>query len=380
MSSALSSPALSSASFDYQSTDTRVDGYDPLISPLLLKSEVPVDPRSWSTIRRARQDCAKVIARTDDRLIVVVGPCSIHDTDQAIEYANLLLPLLQQLPDLVIIMRAYFEKPRTTVGWKGLINDPDLDGTFKINKGMRKARTLLSHLTEIGIPVGVELLDTISPQFLSDLISWGAIGARTTESQLHRELASGTSHPIGFKNGTDGKVTVAIDAMRAAACPHSFLGVNDQGLASIVKTSGNPDVHLILRGGGSKPNYDTESVKLAREAMAKARPEFPPAIMIDCSHGNSLKDHRNQTKVVADICHQLRAGDRSIVGVMMESHINEGRQDIPQGGPTGLKHGVSITDACIDFQTTAKALKDLQEAVAARRATNSSGPINGISH
>ncbi|KAA1095919.1 hypothetical protein PGTUg99_035568 [Puccinia graminis f. sp. tritici] len=348
--------------------------YEPLISPLLLRSEVPVSSRSWSTIRQARRACAKVISHRDDRLIVIVGPCSIHDTEQALEYAKMLVPLMSELPDLVIVMRSYFEKPRTIVGWKGLINDPDLDGSFKINKGMRKARQLLSDLTDLGVPVGVELLDTISPQFLSDLISWGAIGARTTESQLHRELASGTSHPIGFKNGTDGGVSVAIDAMRSANCPHSFLGVNDQGLASIVKTSGNVDVHVILRGGGSKPNYDPESVRLVREAITKARPDTPPAIMIDCSHGNSLKDHRNQPKVVAEICTQLKAGDRSIVGVMIESHINEGRQNIPAEGPSGLKHGVSITDACIDFQTTVKALKDLQAAVVARRNL---GTLNG---
>ncbi|KAI9602802.1 hypothetical protein H4Q26_002102 [Puccinia striiformis f. sp. tritici PST-130] len=352
---------------DTESNDVRVEGYEPLISPLLLRSEVPISQRSWSTIRQARRACSKVISHQDDRLIVIVGPCSIHDTEQAMEYAKMLLPLITELPELVIVMRSYFEKPRTIVGWKGLINDPDLDGSFKINKGMRKARQLLSDLTDLGIPVGVELLDTIRFNFM------GAIGARTTESQLHRELASGTSHPIGFKNATDGGVSVAIDAMRSSNCAHSFLGVNEQGLASIVKTKGNSDVHVILRGGRSQTNFDSQSVSAVREAMVKARPDVPAAIMIDCSHGNSLKDHRNQPKVVSEICKQLEAGDRSIVGVMIESHINEGRQDLPAEGPVGLKHGVSITDACIDFQTTVKALKDLQAAVIARRKITTNG-------
>ncbi|KAI9610317.1 hypothetical protein KEM48_002537 [Puccinia striiformis f. sp. tritici PST-130] len=354
---------------DTESNDVRVEGYEPLISPLLLRSEVPISQRSWSTIRQARRACSKVISHQDDRLIVIVGPCSIHDTEQAMEYAKMLLPLISELPELVIVMRSYFEKPRTIVGWKGLINDPDLDGSFKINKGMRKARQLLSDLTDLGIPVGVELLDTISPQFLSDLISWGAIGARTTESQLHRELASGTSHPIGFKNATDGGVSVAIDAMRSSNCAHSFLGVNEQGLASIVKTKGNSDVHVILRGGRSQTNFDSQSVSAVRDAMVKARPDVPAAIMIDCSHGNSLKDHRNQPKVVSEICKQLEAGDRSIVGVMIESHINEGRQTFPQKDLLVL----NMADACIDFQTTVKALKDLQAAVIARRKITTNG-------
>ncbi|EGG05338.1 uncharacterized protein MELLADRAFT_88008 [Melampsora larici-populina 98AG31] len=366
--------------------DIRVDGYDPLISPLLLRSEIPTSQTSKKIVGKARKACADVISGKDHRLIVVVGPCSIHDTDQALQYARLLLPEIKNFPDLVIIMRSYFEKPRTTVGWKGLINDPDLDGSCKINKGMRKARELLNTLTDMGIPVGVELLDTIrtdshkklldslcssnSPQFLSDLISWGAIGARTTESQLHRELASGTSHPIGFKNGTQGDLQVAIDAIRAAVCPHAFLGVNDQGLASIVKTIGNPDVHVILRGG-KVPNYEAQFVKEARDQLLKARPAFHPAIMIDCSHGNSQKDHRNQSKVVNKICEQLIDGDQSIVGVMIESHINEGRQDVPIEGPSALKPGVSITDACVNFKTTIEMLNQLQVAVVKRKEVRS---------
>ncbi|KAH9818900.1 hypothetical protein DFH28DRAFT_1080717 [Melampsora americana] len=360
MSSSPSNQPPSPGTINYEcEDDLRIDGYDPLISPLLLRSEIPTSQTSKKIVGQARKSCADIISGKDHRLIVVVGPCSIHDTEQAIEYAKLLLSEIKNFPDLVIIMRSYFEKPRTTVGWKGLINDPDLDGSCKINKGMRKARELLNNLTDMGIPVGVELLDTISPQFLSDLISWGAIGARTTESQLHRELASGTSHPIGFKNGTQGDLKVAIDAIRAAVCPHAFLGVNDQGLASIVKTIGNPDVHVILRGG-KVPNYEQEFVKEARDQLLKSRPGLHPAIMIDCSHGNSQKDHRNQTKVVKKICEQLDEGDLSIVGVMIESHINEGRQDVPIEGPSALKPGISITDACVDFKTTIEMLKELQ--------------------
>ncbi|KAK7039141.1 hypothetical protein VNI00_010045 [Paramarasmius palmivorus] len=248
------------------------------------------------------------------------------------------------------------EKPRTTVGWKGLINDPEIDGTFQINKGLRTARKLLCDLTDLGVPVGSELLDTISPQYISDLISWGAIGARTTESQLHRELASGVSFPIGFKNGTDGSVTVAVDAMHSASNPHAFMGVTEQGLASIVKTRGNQDVHVILRGGTSGPNYASEYVKEAAKTISKKRPF--PSIMVDCSHGNSQKNHNNQPKVLADVCSQLAAGERNITGVMIESNINDGRQDVPS---------LSITDACVDFETTVRMLDELNEAVAKRR-------------
>jgi len=265
-------------------------------------------------------------------------------------------------------MRAYFEKPRTTVGWKGLINDPDLDGSFQINKGLRVARQLLCELTELGVPVGSELLDTISPQYIADLMSWGAIGARTTESQLHRELASGVSFPIGFKNGTDGSVSVAIDAMRSASNPHAFMGVTEHGFASIVKTRGNQDVHVILRGGTKGPNYASEYVTAAVNTIGKHRPNRHPSIMIDCSHGNSQKNHNNQPKVVDDICSQLVAGDKNITGVMIESNINAGRQDVPSEGPNGLKHGVSITDACVDWETTVSMLDKLDAAVAQRRA------------
>jgi len=280
---------------------------------------------------------------------------------------------LADWPNLLIIMRAYFEKPRTTVGWKGLINDPDIDGSFKINKGLRLARQLLCDLTDLGIPVGSELLDTISPQYVADLMSWGAIGARTTESQLHRELASGISFPIGFKNGTDGSVTVAIDAMHSASNPHAFMGVTEQGLAAIVKTRGNKDVHVILRGGTKGPNFTSEHVCKAAETIQKKKGQNEDdqkpfaSIMIDCSHGNSQKNHNNQPLVIANICEQLAAGEKNITGVMIESHINEGRQDVPAAGPAALKHGVSITDACVNWEKTVKMLDDLNDAVSQRR-------------
>ncbi|QRW26355.1 3-deoxy-7-phosphoheptulonate synthase [Rhizoctonia solani] len=305
---------------------------------------------SQDTIARARFAASRIIAGQDDRLLVIVGPCSIHDPQQALEYADRLKAKIPEWDGLLIIMRAYFEKPRTTVGWKGLINDPEIDGSFQINKGIRIARQLLCDLTNRGVPVGSELLDTISPQYLADLISWGAIGARTTESQLHRELTSGVSFPVGFKNGTDGSVGVA------------------QGLAAIVKTRGNQDVHVILRGGTKGPNYSAEYVQPAADAIRKARPANHPSIMVDCSHGNSSKNHNNQPKVCADICSQLVAGETSITGVMIESNINAGRQDVPAEGPSGLKYGVSITDACIDWETTVETLNALNEAAKQRRA------------
>ncbi|KIM58234.1 hypothetical protein SCLCIDRAFT_128625 [Scleroderma citrinum Foug A] len=351
--------------------DRRVLGYDPLVQPALLLHEVTATENSRLTIASARYHSARILAGQDDRVLVIVGPCSIHSPDQAIEYARRLKEKIPSWENLLIVMRAYFfpqQKPRTTVGWKGLINDPNLDGSFQINKGLRIARQLLCDLTDLGIPVGSELLDTISPQYISDLISWGAIGARTTESQLHRELASGVSFPIGFKNGTDGSVTVAIDAMRSSSNPHAFMGVTEQGLAAIVKTRGNQDVHVILRGGSKGPNYASEHVRSATKAIEKARPGIHPSIMVDCSHGNSQKNHNNQPKVVDDICQQLIAGDRNITGVMVESHINAGRQDVPAEGPGGLKYGVSITDACVDWDTTVGMLDRLNEAVGQRRA------------
>ena len=327
----------------------------------------------------------------------MVGPCSIHDPAMAVEYAQRLKTLATKLSgDLSIIMRAYLEKPRTTVGWKGLINDPDIDETFKINKGLRVSRQLFTDLTSSGVPIASEMLDTISPQFLADLISLGAIGARTTESQLHRELASGLSFPMGFKNGTDGSLAVAIDAVGAAAAKHHFMGVTKQGLAAITRTSGNEHGFVILRGGSKGTNFDRESVKATREALrTKGQREV---MMIDCSHGtnlapfhvpertphpltkqpkgNSNKNHRNQPHVAQTIGDQLREGETAIVGVMIESNINEGNQKVPPEGPAALKKGVSITDACIDWDSTVQVLEQLAEGVRARREKNK-GHANG---
>ncbi|KAE9392371.1 3-deoxy-7-phosphoheptulonate synthase [Gymnopus androsaceus JB14] len=350
-----------------QLQDRRVMGYDPLIQPALLKHEIDTSPTSRRTVASARYNAARIVAGHDDRVLVVVGPCSIHSSEQALEYARMLKAKIESWPNLLIIMRAYFEKPRTTVGWKGLINDPEINGTFQINKGLRIGRRLLCDITDLGVPIGCELLDTISAQYISDLISWGAIGARTTESQLHRELASGVSFPIGFKNGTDGSVTVAIDAMQSASNPHAFMGVTEQGLAAIVKTRGNHDVHVILRGGTRGPNYASDHVKEAAKIIAKKTNKHDPSIMIDCSHGNSQKNHNNQPLVIADICKQLASGERNITGVMIESNIHEGRQDVPSAGPSSLKYGVSITDACVDFEKTVEMLNMLDEAVDQRR-------------
>jgi len=354
--------------------DTRILGQDPLIPPQLLLSEIPITTSSQRTVIQGRKDAVEIIMGRSDRLLVICGPCSLHDPATALEYAGRLKKFADEhSDDLLIIMRAYLEKPRTTVGWKGLINDPDIDESYKINKGLRISRQLFCDLTSSGMPIASEMLDTISPQFLADLISLGAIGARTTESQLHRELASGLSFPVGFKNGTDGSLTVAIDAIGAAASKHHFMGVTKQGLAAITRTSGNEHGFVILRGGTSGTNFDSESVKLTKETLAKKGQK--QAIMIDCSHGNSNKDHRNQPKVAEVIGEQLRAGERSIIGVMIESNINEGNQKVPAEGPSGLKRGVSITDACINWEKTVEVLEDLAEAVRERRkhATNGNG-------
>ncbi|KAF9169042.1 3-deoxy-7-phosphoheptulonate synthase [Mortierella sp. AD011] len=346
--------------------DLRVTGYSPLLPPQIIQEEHPMSEVSKKVVSLARQQAAKILRGEDDRLIVIVGPCSIHDPKAAIEYATRLKPVADQLSgEILVIMRAYFEKPRTTVGWKGLINDPDIDGTFQINKGLRIARSLLNQLTDMGVPVGCELLDTISPQFLADLISWGAIGARTTESQLHRELASGVSFPLGFKNGTDGNIGIAVDAIRAAAKPHHFLGVTKQGLAAITNTKGNELCHLILRGGNDGPNYEKAYIEKTREGLVKAK--LPEVIMVDCSHGNSRKQHKNQVSVSADLANQIRAGDKSIVGLMIESNLVEGRQDVGPEGKDALTYGQSITDACVSWDDTVKMLEDLAEAVRVRR-------------
>jgi 3-deoxy-7-phosphoheptulonate synthase len=345
--------------------DVRIDGLKPVIPPAILMEEMPLTERASNTIANARKLASAIVKGEDERLIVVVGPCSIHDPIAALEYAEHLHRVAEQMhDDLLIIMRVYFEKPRTTVGWKGLINDPQLDGSCDINNGLRAARQLLVELAELGLPAGSEFLDVITPQFIADLISWGAIGARTTESQIHRELASGLSMPVGFKNGTDGNVQIAIDAIGAARHPHHFLSVTKHGNAAIVNTTGNDTCHLILRGSNAGPNCDPDSVATAQTKLAGAT--INDRIMIDCSHGNSGKDHTQQAPVVQQIAQQVSAGGRSIMGVMIESHLKAGKQN--HNGEGALVYGQSITDACIDWESTMPVLQDLAEAVRKRRA------------
>jgi len=356
--------------------DTRILGQDPLIPPALLTSEIPMPEKAVQTVVKGRLDSAEIIMGQSDRLLVVVGPCSIHDPQTAHEYAARLKGLADSLKnELCIVMRAYLEKPRTTVGWKGLINDPDIDDSFQINKGLRVSRQLFVDLTANEMPIASEMLDTISPQFLADCISVGAIGARTTESQLHRELASGLSFPVGFKNGTDGSLGPAIDAIGAAAAKHHFMGVTKAGLAAITRTKGNEHGFVILRGGTKGPNFDKESVQAAKKTLEDKGQK--QAIMIDCSHGNSQKNHKNQPKVAAVVAEQLREGERSIVGVMIESNIDEGNQKVPKEGPSALKKGVSITDACINWKDTVVVLEDLADAVRTRREKNGTTPHPG---
>jgi 3-deoxy-7-phosphoheptulonate synthase len=342
----------------------RVESVRPLLSPAILLEEIPLGAASAETVADARRQIARILRGADDRLLAVVGPCSIHDPAAALDYGARLRELAGRLAsDLCLVMRVYFEKPRTTVGWKGLINDPELNGSFKINDGLRAARRLLAELTASGIPCGTEFLDPISPQFVADAVSWGAIGARTVESQVHRELASGLSMPIGFKNGTHGSADVAVDAVEASAHPHRFLGVTEQGLAAIVTTLGNGDCHVILRGGAGGPNYDAASVAGAAAAMRKAG--LRPSLMIDCSHGNSRKDFRAQPSVARAVGEQVAAGERAIIGLMVESHLVQGRQDLTPGQP--LMYGRSITDACLGWDDTVPVLEELAAAVRARR-------------
>ena len=343
--------------------DLRIRKLEPLTSPAQLLALLPCDEEASQTVADARASLHRILHGQDDRLAVVVGPCSIHDPVAAMEYAQRLRPLRDALAgELEIVMRVYFEKPRTTVGWKGLINDPDLDGSFNINKGLRVARGLLRDINRLGLPAGVEFLDVISPQYIADLVAWGAIGARTTESQVHRELASGLSCPVGFKNGTTGDVKIAADAVGAASHPHHFLSVTKEGGTAIVATQGNPDCHVILRGGKA-PNYDAESVEAACQDMAKSG--LAQRIMIDASHANSSKKPENQPRVIEDIATQLEAGEQRVVGVMIESHLVAGRQDLVEGQP--LVYGQSITDGCIDWDSTVQVLERLADAVRARR-------------
>jgi len=343
--------------------DLRISAVRALIAPQLLLEEVPIDPASLATVTGARQAVHRVLHGADDRLVVVVGPCSIHDYDAALAYAaGLHEAAVRHAADLLVVMRVYFEKPRTTVGWKGFINDPRLDGSFAINEGLRLARRLLLDINRMGLPCGTEFLDLLSPQYISDLIAWGAIGARTTESQTHRQLASGLSCPVGFKNGTDGSIKVAVDALRAAAAPHAFIGMTKTGQAAIFETIGNEDCHVILRGG-RVPNYDAASVEAAAKELGAAG--LAPHLMVDFSHANASKQYQKQMDVGRDVAAQLAGGEERIVGVMIESHLNPGRQDLVAGKP--LAHGVSITDPCLGWDDTVTLLEVLAQAVRERR-------------
>ncbi len=346
--------------------DLRITGLREVSPPMDVHAEFPITDTAAQTIFETRQAIHRILTGEDDRLLVVVGPCSIHDTQAALEYAERIRKArAKYADDLLIVMRVYFEKPRTTVGWKGLINDPHLDGSFAINDGIRKARKLLLDINNMGVPAGTEFLDLITPQYIADLVSWGAIGARTTESQGHRELASGLSCPIGFKNSTNGGFGIAIDAIRAASHPHHFLSLTKEGKSAIFETSGNEDCHIILRGGNDKPNYDAASVAKAVDKLKQAG--ITSGVMIDFSHANSLKQHKRQIEVGKDVARQIAAGNPDIRGVMIESHLHEGRQDNEPGKP--LTYGVSITDACIAWEDTEPLLHTLAQAVQQRRNT-----------
>jgi 3-deoxy-7-phosphoheptulonate synthase len=346
--------------------DVRIGAVRPLISPALLLDELPVSPAVQELVERTRAGIANVLHGRDDRLVAIVGPCSIHDHDQAMGYARLLKGAAEEFrEDLLVVMRVYFEKPRTTVGWKGYINDPRLDGSYRINEGLRRARELLLDIANLGLPTGTEFLDLLSPQFIADLIAWGAIGARTTESQSHRQLSSGLSCPLGFKNGTDGSVQIAADAIVAARARHAFMGMTKMGMAAIFETRGNDDTHVILRGGKQGTNYDAASVAACCEILKRAG--LREQVMVDCSHANSNKSHSRQVDVAADLAKQISGGERRIIGVMIESHLEEGRQDLKPGVP--LRRGVSITDACLGWSQTEPVLRQLAQAVRQRRAS-----------
>ncbi len=344
--------------------DLRVAGILPLIQPALLMHEYPLDEKDSEFVEESRQRAEAILQRRDDRLLVIVGPCSIHDMKSALEYSELIIQARKTYgKDLEILMRVYFEKPRTTVGWKGFINDPNLDESYDINKGLRGARSLLIQLAKNGVPAGTEFLDVITPQYIADVVAWGAIGARTTESQVHRQLASGLSMPVGFKNGTDGSIQTALDAIQASAGQHFFLSVTKDGVAAIVKTRGNDACHVILRGGKAGTNFDAASIQSVVDQLATRG--LPTSVMVDCSHGNSLKDYRKQPGVASSLAQQISEGSESITGVMIESHLVEGRQDAKPG--QSLTYGQSITDACVNWAATEAMLSELAEAVRARR-------------
>ncbi|MGI5120624.1 3-deoxy-7-phosphoheptulonate synthase [Marinactinospora thermotolerans] len=346
--------------------DTRVVSYQPLVAPQDILAELPMGPERTALVAEARAEIKNVLDGHDDRLLVVVGPCSVHDPVSALDYAQRLKAFIPSVNDeLRVVMRVYFEKPRTTLGWKGLINDPGLDDSYDVHRGLRTARQLLLDIGALGIPAGTEFLDPITPQYIADAVAWGAIGARTTESQVHRQLGSGLSMPVGFKNGTDGDVQVAVDACGASAASHTFFGVDPTGAGAVVTTSGNPDCHVILRGGRSGPNFDTDNVNAALDVIGAAG--LPRRLMIDASHANSGKDHRRQPGVAEAICAQVADGQRGIIGVMLESFLVEGAQKL--GDPASLTYGQSITDKCMGWETTEDVLVGLAEAVRRRRKT-----------
>ena len=333
-----------------------ITSFDAMPSPEELHARLPLSEQAAESVMRGREALRDILERRDPRLFVVVGPCSIHDPVAGLDYARRLKALQEEVKDtLLLVMRVYFEKPRTTTGWKGYINDPDMDDSFRVDQGMEKARRFLLDVCELGLPTGTEALDPISPQYLGDLIAWTAIGARTTESQTHREMSSGLSTPVGFKNGTDGDIGIAINAILSASHPHSFLGLNGQGRVAIVRTSGNRYGHVVLRGGDGRPNYDTVSVAMAEQALTKAG--LPANIVVDCSHANSYKKPALQPLVMADVINQVRNGNKSLVGVMIESNIVAGNQPIPDD-LSQLKYGCSVTDACVDWETTEKMIRD----------------------
>ena len=352
-------------SMKYKTDDVRITAMTEVISPQQLHKDCPISEAASKVIFDTRTAIHDILNGKDDRLLVIIGPCSIHDPDAAREYAARLKEIRHELgDDLLIVMRVYFEKPRTTVGWKGLINDPNLDESYEINKGLHLARCLLADLNDMDVPAATEFLDLITPQYVADLISWGAIGARTTESQVHRELASGLSSPVGFKNGTDGTLKVAIDAIGAASRPHNFLSLTKEGYSAIFATTGNDDCHIILRGG-KEPNFDAAHVEQAIKELAAANVQT--RLMIDCSHANSQKDHQRQIDVAKDIAKQISSGNENIMGVMIESHLVAGRQDVQDGKE--LVYGQSVTDACINWEDSLSVLKNLADAVKQRRAS-----------
>jgi 3-deoxy-7-phosphoheptulonate synthase len=348
-----------------KTNNLKITGITPIIAPADLRQVFPLSAAHAEFVNKSRQSLKDILQRRDRRLMVVVGPCSIHDTDAAVDYARRLAALARRVDDqLMLVMRVYFEKPRTTIGWKGLINDPDMNGSHLISKGLGIARGLLLRLTELEVPVANEMLDPITPEYVADMISWGAIGARTTESQTHREMSSGLSFPVGFKNGTDGNLQIAMDAMKAAQHPHSFLGINREGRTSIIQTAGNPDVHIVLRGGSRKVNYHPEDIAHTEDSLQKNG--LFPTIMVDCSHGNSNKDYQKQPEVLESVVQQVLGGNSSISGVMIESNIEAGSQKIA-ADLSHLKYGVSITDACIDWATTERILLDAHKRLRTKK-------------